>query len=120
MTTPRLPEGIEKLLTGEDGAHAIECDCDFNPDCDDSTHPGPEYHIGEACGKVQDALRREIAAVVDALNEALRHTEEHMTGCLYCGEDEEYVKEHGEVSLEHQRVCWYYKARAAIREGRDA
>ena len=63
--TPEKAEW-ERELEGEDGAHAIECDCDFNPDCEDPTHQSPEYHIGEECGKVQDTIR---AAVLRALDE---------------------------------------------------
>lgn len=59
-----LPESVERALTGEDGAHAIQCDCDFDPVCDDPTHQSPEYHIGTECSIVQDNLRRAVAAAL--------------------------------------------------------
>jgi len=67
----------------------------------------------EAIARALQAEAR-VAALEAALKTALDNVLEHVEGCLYCGEDEDYVKEHGETSMEHRAECWYYMARAAL------
>lgn len=45
-----------------------------------------------------------------SLKWALDNLVEHHYGCLYCGGDDEYVGQYGEVSKAHKKVCKYYKA----------
>lgn len=54
--------------------------------------------------------------LVEAVAEGCDRASEHSTGCLFCGEDEEYVREHGESSKEHKALCWYYRAEDALRK----
>ena len=62
----------------------------------------------------ENRLTARVATLEAALKTALDNVLEHVEGCLYCGEDEDYVKEHGETSMEHRAECWYYMARAAL------
>lgn len=56
-------------------------------------------------------LELEVKRLRPALDEALARAEEHHAGCLYCGEGEIVD---GATTSEHQKQCWWYKARALL------
>lgn len=71
----------------------------------------------DSVAKVLDLIAAEKSArekAEAALAAALNNVQEHQSGCLYCGEDQEFVEKNGESSKEHQAACWYYIARTAI------
>lgn len=43
---------------------------------------------------------------IDILKSAMRHHRE--------SEDEEFVGDNGYASYEHQKICWYYRAKKLI------